>query len=127
VAERTAKLEETVHSLETFSYTVAHNLRSPLRALEGMAHVLLEDYGPRLDFSGVDYLRRIRGAAVRIDSLIRDLVDYDRAARDRFHLSPVSLKNKIDEALACLQPQVKASGAKTEIEEPLPVVMANPT
>lgn len=69
--------------LEAFSYSVSHDLRAPLRALDGFSQVLLEDYGDRLDEEGRHYLTRLRAGAQRLGTLIDDLLDLARLTRAR--------------------------------------------
>jgi light-regulated signal transduction histidine kinase (bacteriophytochrome) len=76
IADRTAALKETVGELEAFSYSVSHDMRAPLRAMQGFAEKLREEYsGKTLDAEGEEYLSRISRAAVRLDSLIQDVFD----------------------------------------------------
>jgi light-regulated signal transduction histidine kinase (bacteriophytochrome) len=81
VTERTAQLAASNKELEAFSYSVAHDLRSPLRAIDGFSLAVLEDYAGRLDSKGEDYLRRIRGASQRMGQLIDDLLTLSRFTR----------------------------------------------
>lgn len=81
VQERTAALETSNRELESFSYSVSHDLRAPLRALDGFSLLLAEEYADRLDAQGHDYLRRIRGASQRMGELIDDLLDLARISR----------------------------------------------
>ena len=78
--------------LESFSYTVAHDLRGPLRAMNGFATALEEDYGPRLDEQGHEYTRRITRSAERMDRLICDVLDYSKITRATFESEPVPLE-----------------------------------
>ena len=91
VAERTAKLRAMVEELEAFSYSVSHDLRSPLRVLSGYADVLVEDYGPSLDPQAKDYLDRIARAARRMDRLTQDILAYTRVTRAELTLEPLDL------------------------------------
>lgn len=95
VAERTARLQQTVSDLEAFSYSVSHDLRAPLRAMQGYAFILQEDYEKILDESGMDYLQRIVTAANRLDQLVQDLLTYSKTARDQFVFEPVDLQNLV--------------------------------
>ncbi|MFN2377405.1 MAG: ATP-binding protein [Candidatus Binatia bacterium] len=81
VAERTAELEAANGELEAFSYSVSHDLRAPLRAMDGFSEALLEDYTDQLDKLGKDYLRRIRGEARRLGELVDDLLRLSRVTR----------------------------------------------
>ncbi|RYG22880.1 hypothetical protein EON82_15785 [bacterium] len=81
VAERTRDLEASNHELESFCYSVSHDLRTPLRSLDGFSRALKEDYGDRLDDQGLDFLDRIRAAAKRMDELITALLTLSRLTR----------------------------------------------
>jgi PAS domain S-box-containing protein len=91
VTERTAQLAASNKELEAFSYSVAHDLRSPLRAIDGFSLAVLEDYAGRLDSKGEDYLRRIRGASQRMGQLIDDLLTLSRFTRREMQSSLVDL------------------------------------
>lgn len=82
VAERTEKLREIVGELEAFSYSVAHDLRAPLRAVQGFSAALLEGYADRLDQTGCSYLQRMERAVVRMDKLIQDVLSYTKILRE---------------------------------------------
>jgi PAS domain S-box-containing protein len=77
--------------LEAFSYSVAHDLRAPLRAMDGFSHALLEDYGDKLDAEGVDFLRRVRTAAQDMAALIDGLLGLARVARTELVRESVDL------------------------------------
>jgi PAS domain S-box-containing protein len=81
VAERTAQLEAANHELESFSYSVSHDLRAPLRSIDGFSQALMEDYHDRLDAQAQDYLQRICGATQRMSELIDALLRLSRVTR----------------------------------------------
>lgn len=81
IQERTQALLTANKELETFSYSVSHDLRAPLRAIDGFSQALLEDYGAALDNLGKDYLSRIRNAAGRMGQLIDDMLMLSRVTR----------------------------------------------
>lgn len=81
VEERTAALRVANRELEAFSYSVSHDLRSPLRSLDGFSQALLEDYGDTLEGEGRDYLNRIRTASQRMARLIDDMLLLSRLSR----------------------------------------------
>jgi signal transduction histidine kinase len=78
VRERTSRLNEIIAQLEGFSYTVAHDLRAPIRSLKGYADVILEDYGAKIPEKGRQYLERMKRAAEGMDLLTRDLLEFSR-------------------------------------------------
>jgi len=88
---RTHQLEDTNRDLEAFSYSVAHDLRAPLRAMNGFAQILLEDYPSRLEPEAVAYLKKIQGNAMRMGSLIDALLALSRLSRSTLELQPVDL------------------------------------
>jgi signal transduction histidine kinase len=99
VGERTKQLEESVAELEAFSYTVSHDLRAPLRAMQGYSHFLLEEYSKLLDAQGVDFLVRIKGAASRLDRLIQDILTCSRVAKTPIEMEPLDPEALIREIL----------------------------
>ena len=81
VAERTAQLEATNRELEAFSYSVSHDLRAPLRAIDGFSRILLEDYAPQCDAEAQRYLSMIGESTQRMGELIEDLLTFSRVGR----------------------------------------------
>lgn len=102
VQERTAALEASNRELEAFSYSVSHDLRAPLRALDGFSYLLKEEYADRLDEAGQEYLRRIRDASQRMGTLIDDLIELARISRlemKRLDLDLAPLAREVAETL----------------------------
>jgi PAS domain S-box-containing protein len=91
VNERTASLREAIAQMEEFSYSVSHDLRAPVRAMQCYAEVLKEDYGSALDEHAKKYLERIIQGGVRMDRLIQDILTYSRMSRREIQLHPISL------------------------------------
>jgi PAS domain S-box-containing protein len=107
VAERTAQLEDANRELEAFSYSVSHDLRAPLRAVDGFSQALLEDYYDQIDEQGKGYLNRIRTAAQRMAELIDDILGLSRVARSEMRREPVdmsALAARIARELAVQEP-----------------------
>ena len=95
VEQRTADLAQANKELESFSYSVSHDLRAPLRALSGYSEVLLEDYSDHLDETGREYAERIQAASERMATLIDDLLQLARVSRSQMHLRPVDLSGEV--------------------------------
>jgi signal transduction histidine kinase len=91
VRERTARLQETVNELETFSYSLAHDIRAPLRHIRGYAEMLVDDYGTALEGDGVTYINLIIRSIQRLDDLTKDMLAYNRVSRESINLYPVDL------------------------------------
>jgi signal transduction histidine kinase len=126
VRERTAKLEERNDELEAFGYSISHDLRAPLRAMQGFSQALLEDCGDRLDAMGREYAERIVAGARRMDELIRDLLAYSRVSRAELQLVRVPLTPVAQSALAELSGALRARNASVHVDEPLPAVLGHP-
>lgn len=91
VIERTAQLEAANRELEAFSYSVSHDLRAPLRSIDGFSQVLVERYGESLDNQGQHYLQRIRAGSQRMGELIDDLLSLSRVTRSEMQYQTVNL------------------------------------
>ena len=91
VVERTAALEATNKELEAFSYSVSHDLRAPLRRIDGFSLALLEDYGATLDAQGQDLLQRVRTAAQHMGDMIDGLLNLSHLTRGQLRSEPVDL------------------------------------
>jgi len=103
VRQRTGELETSNRELESFSHTVAHDLRSPLRALDGFSRYLLRHYAERLDDRGKDYLNRIHAAAQRMGRLIDDLLGMARISRTAMTVEKVDLGAMADDIIGDLR------------------------
>jgi PAS domain S-box-containing protein len=105
VLERTAQLETAFREMEAFSYSVSHDLRAPLRGIDGFGHALQEDYGDRLDDQGRHYLERIRGGAQRMGQIMDDLLDLSRLSRHELIRTTVDLSAQARQILEALEQQ----------------------
>lgn len=99
VRQRTAQLEEANRELEAFSYSVSHDLRSPIRAIQGFSTLLMKDYESVLDEEGLDSLRRVIGASRRLNDLIDSMLSLSRIAREELHLSTANLADIAQDVL----------------------------
>jgi PAS domain S-box-containing protein len=103
VAERTAQLSAANKELEAFAYTVSHDLRAPLRSIDGFSHALLEDYGTQLDEQGRQHLARVRAGAQRMGLLIDDLLTLSRVSRAGMEFTAVNLSTLAEGIIAELR------------------------
>lgn len=124
VAERTAKLQETVSELEAFSYSISHDLRAPLRAMQSFASILAAECADQVSAEGREYIRRIIGASERMDRLIQDVLVYSRIARNEIPVEPIDLDAFLSGILESY-PQFSSANAEFEVAQPLGAVMTN--
>jgi len=124
VAERTGQLRETVGELEAFSYSVAHDLRAPLRAMQSFAQFLVDEYSSKLDEQGVNYLDRIMRSAVRLDRLIKDVLSYTRILHAKPPMERVDLDRLVRDIVETFA-DGQAIKPEIQIQGTLPKVVAN--
>ncbi len=117
VAEQTRELENTVKELEAFTYSVAHDLRAPLRAISSFSRILLDDYAERFQGEPLDYLERIVRASERMSCLIDDLLKLSRIGRGDVERHSVDLSAIVTESAARLHEQDGARQVRFEIED----------
>jgi signal transduction histidine kinase len=125
VTERTAELRATNEQLETFVYSIAHDLRAPLRAMRSFSALLLEEAGTALNDTARDYAQRTIKAAEFMDALVSDLLAFSRLSQQRVQLSPVNLQSVIESVLARLQKDIQEKNARVESSGPWPTVLAH--
>ena len=125
LAMRTAELHDSLQTMQTFTYSIAHDLRAPLRALMSFSNVVLDEYASRLDENGQDCLRRIKAAAHRMDILVNDLLAYGQLTHVEVTAVPISLEYAVNKALQDLAPTIQARQAQINVERPLPTVVGN--
>jgi PAS domain S-box-containing protein len=124
VQQRTRELQQSLSELESFSYSIAHDLRAPLRAMQQFSQVLLDDYAPLLDEAGKDYLHRIMTAGAHLHDLINDVLDYSRVIRSSPELSVIDLEQTI-KTIISHQPSFQPPSALLEIQTPLLPVLGH--
>lgn len=124
VADRTARLRETIGDLEAFSYSVAHDMRAPLRGMQGFARLLLDEHAAGLNAEARGYLERIASSAARMDMLIQDVLNYTRVLRTETPLGPVDL-NRLVHHLNGTYPVWQAPAAQILIEGEFPSVLGH--
>ncbi len=126
VQERTKHLNETIRSLETVCYNIAHDLRAPNRAIAGFAQALLAEQGAALDETGRSCLLRIAAAAQRSDALTLDLLAYGRLGHAELPCANLRLSTHVQTVIEKLGAEIAATRASVEVAETLPQVWANP-
>ncbi|MBU5613992.1 sensor histidine kinase [Geomonas azotofigens] len=126
VAERTAQLEEINKELDSFAFSVSHDLRAPIRAMQAFAEILLDDE-LQTPAERNAYLVRIKTAAQGMDRLIQDLLAYSRVSRQEIPLEPVSLDQVVRDAAQQLELVGGGNPYRLEISSDLPMVIGHPT
>ena len=116
VAARTADLEAANKELESFSYSVSHDLRTPLRAIDGFSHILLEDYADKLDEEGKRLLNVVRNNTNRMGQLIDDILKFSRAGRLEITYSDIDMEQLAYSVFVELRPVVAGDKLQMEIE-----------
>ncbi|OKH36335.1 hypothetical protein NIES2101_37130 [Calothrix sp. HK-06] len=124
VQERTVQLQEVNAEMEAFAYSISHDLRAPLRTMQGFAQALQEDYADQLDEIAQEYIQYITEGAIQMDTLIADLLSYSRLTRVQIELQQVDLNSIVQEALKQLGAEIKEKHALITIDT-LPLVMAH--
>src|SRR3546814_435781 len=122
VALRTRELTHANQELESFAYSVSHDLRAPLRTIEGFSRLLNERYADKVDDTGRDYLARVRNAAGRMDDLIGALLKMSRVSRSPLTLEPLDLGQVARDVVAELQVAQPQRQVEVEIEPDLHAV-----
>ena len=125
VQERTAHLHETIRSLEGVCYHLAHDLRAPLRAMEGFTSILLKEYIDRLDPDGTAYLQSISKASTRMELLIQGLMEYGRMGHGDFPLRRVNPRRALQSVLTRMAVEISAKHARVELGQDWPEVLGN--
>jgi PAS domain S-box-containing protein len=125
VIERTTQLEAVNKELEAFSYSVSHDLRAPLRAIDGFSRILLEDHASQLDAQAGRYLNLVREGAGRMGQLIDDLLAFSRLSRQPLLTQPVAPVDVVQQALADLRHEQAGRQVEIVIGE-LPTCQADP-
>ena len=124
VQERTAELRKAIHELQGFSYSVSHDMRAPLRAMQGFAQFLVEEYSSKLDEQGVEYLHQIMRSAVRLDRLIQDVLSYTKILHGNLPMERVDLDRLVRDIVATF-PNGQPIKPEIRIRDALPPVLGN--
>jgi PAS domain S-box-containing protein len=126
VEERTTELRETILQLESFSYTVAHDLRAPIRALDGYAQLVLAESGNNLSPNAREGINRIIRAAHRMDALTRDVLSYTKVATQKIELVPIDPTVVVEDVMV-MNPALQEPRASVAVARPLHLIIGHPT
>jgi signal transduction histidine kinase len=118
---RTVELSNALQELESFSYSVSHDLRSPLRGINGFSHALLEDYADKLDDAGLDYLHRIRDGTMKMSELIDAMINLSRVSKHTLKKERVSISDLARTIVMNLQELEPDRQVQVAIEEGITV------
>jgi chemotaxis family two-component system sensor kinase Cph1 len=116
------ELEKSNNELDSFAYSVSHDLKEPLRGINNYVHILKEDYGTVLDEEGVSRLDTLTRLTRRLESLIDGLLRYSRVGHVDLSFAQVNLNTVVSHAVELVQYQLNESGIKIRVPRPLPVV-----
>jgi len=126
VSERTAQLKAANDELESFAYSVAHDLRAPLRSLDGFSKFLLADYYDRLDDEGKRLLTIIRSSAQHMDELIKDLLALSRLAKTEMVIQSVEMDQLVNKVISKLLSEEDRTIYQVQVTRPLPLCHCDP-
>lgn len=114
------KLEDANKELEAFAYSVSHDLRVPLRAIDGFSRIVMEDYEDKLDNEGKRLLNIIRENTMKMGQLIDDILLLSRASRQEMRISPIDMESLVMNIFDELKPSIEDRNVKLEIKSLLP-------
>jgi signal transduction histidine kinase len=126
VQTRTAELAEAFQHLDAFTYTVSHDLRAPLRAMNSYNQILIEDYaGKVFDQTAQDYARRVAEAARRMDRLVQDLLEYSRLTRADITVERVDLEGLVSTVLKGMEHEISEKKVEVKADGPFSAVLGH--
>lgn len=124
VSERTARLQEAMAELEHMSYSIVHDLRAPLRAIQSLGQILVEEAADRLKPEEKEYLQRIRASSSRMDQLIRDVLNYNQMVKSELPIQPVEVEPLLRSIIQSY-PQFAPAHADICLDGAFPTVLGN--
>lgn len=122
---RRREVEQLNQELERFNYSVAHDLRAPLRGINAFTGILLEDHAAELSPPARDYLRRMQGSVDKMDALITDLLKYATVGRQELHLEAVPLDKILHATTSLMDGEIANRKATVVATSPLPIVLGD--
>jgi PAS domain S-box-containing protein len=121
VTERTAQLEAANQDLESFTYSVSHDLRAPLRHIDGFTRILMVDYGAQLPPGALRHLERVREATLHMGHLVDDLLNLARVGRGTLSLRPTDLNELVAQVIAHLEEEARGRAVDWRVDRLSPV------
>lgn len=118
LSRRISDLTEVNQELESFNYSISHDLRAPLRSIASFTQVILSQ-SDQVNPEFIDYLRRVENAAKYMDKLLLDLLDYSRLSRSDMNLTPVSLDQAVADVLLSLDQELRSRAVELDVQRPL--------
>ena len=125
LTRRISDLTDINKELESFCYSISHDLRAPLRSIASFTQVVLNQYNGSLAGEGHDYLRRVESAAKYMDRLLMDLLEYSRLGRAEMKLEAVDLESAFTDVLSSIHDEIQTRKAQVDIRKPLGSVVAH--
>ncbi len=125
VSARTRELTYANKQMETFVYSIAHDLRAPLRSMEGFSSMLVEEAGPTLSRAGHDFAKRISRSAQFMDTLLMNLLTFSRVSQQHVELTEVDPERAIKAELSRTESEIEEKKARVEVKGPWPRVLAH--
>jgi PAS domain S-box-containing protein len=125
VRQRTEELEDALKEMSAFSYSIAHDLLAPLRAMSGFAHLLAEEFPQEPGSTGKEYTDRITAGAAQMQAMISDLLEYSRLSRTEVLCSVLDPAEIAQGVIDRLAPEIRERNAQVTVVRPLPLVLAH--
>jgi signal transduction histidine kinase len=125
VKQRTAELSTINKQMETFCYSMSHDLKAPLRGIQAFSQILSEDHGAQLSDEARDCVKRIRDSAQRMNGLVNDLLEYSRVSTAKLAVVPVDLSKVTEEAVRLLATEIAEEKASVKVQPELGVVLGH--
>lgn len=125
VDQRTEEIKLKNKELETFTYSVSHDLKAPLRGIDGYSRLLVEDYADKLDEEGLTFLNNVRQSTLQMHRLIEDLLAYSRMERKELHCATINLTSLIDTLVFQRTHEIENRGITLVVDLPFDTVMSD--
>ena len=118
ISERTSQLQAANKELETFTYSVSHDLKAPLRGIDGYSKLLADLYGNKLNEEAMHFIATIRSSTLQMNQLIEDLLQYSRLERSNMQIKPLKIRSVIDAILKMNEEEITSSQFRVSVEVP---------